>query len=83
MKLFLISLTPELNPAVATTDEPKEPKGENVDETLTTGVKGQDVTKTKQNNPVKPMVQDIKQPKQPVVQKSCPKQSKSNFASNR
>lgn len=60
---------PELNPAVATTDEPKEPKGENVDETLTTGVKGQDVTKTKQNNPVKPMVQDIKQPKQPVVQK--------------
>lgn len=39
------------------------------DETLTTGVKGQDVTKTKQNNPVKPMAQDIKQPKQPVVQK--------------
>ena len=60
---------PEPNPAVVTTDEPKEPKGENVDETLTTGVKGQDVTKTKQNNPVKPMVQDIKQPKQPVVQK--------------
>ena len=60
---------PEPNPAVVTTDEPKEPKGENVDETLTTGVKGQDVTKTKQNNPVKPMAQDIKQPKQPVVQK--------------
>lgn len=59
----------EPNPAVVTTDEPKEPKGENVDETLTTGVKGQDVTKTKQNNPVKPMAQDIKQPKQPVVQK--------------
>lgn len=60
---------PEPNPAVVTTDEPKEPKGENVDETLTTGVKGQDVIKTKQNNPVKPMAQDIKQPKQPVVQK--------------
>ena len=68
-----ITDVPEPTPAVITPDQPKEIKGENIDDTLTTPVKGQNVTKPKHNNPVKPMAEDVKthgqEKQQPVVQK--------------
>lgn len=68
-----ITDVPEPTPAVITPDQPKELKGENIDDTLTTPVKGQNVTKPKHNNPVKPMAEDVKthgqEKQQPVVQK--------------